>query len=212
MLRSATLLGVILGAASLVAGAQRPEVKVEPAHLDGPRPLADQTAKSVVRDYLESWQVMRTAMEQNRPGILGADFVGMAKEKLTGTIHDQAAAGIHTRYVDRSHDLRIAFYSPDGLSIELTDTADYDVQIFDHDKQIATRQVHGRYVVVMTPAQVRWMVRVFQAEECGRNLGAKLRSGGRGSWFHRGIRLALSVASTGRYVMAGECRGTRAIQ
>lgn len=159
------ILGAVLGAAGLMAGGQQPAVRVEPAHLDGPRKLADQTAQAVVRDYLQAWQTMRTALEQNRPEALGADFVGVAKKKLTGTIRQQAAAGIHTRYVDQSHDLQIVFYSPDGLSIELTDLVDYEVQIFDHDKLIATRRVRGRYVAVMTPAQVRWQVRVLQAED-----------------------------------------------
>ena len=159
------MIGMVVTSATLLAGAQQPEVRVETPHLDGPRKLADQTAQAVVRDYLESWQAMGKALNENSAGLLGQDFVGTAKEKLTGTIHEQAAAGIHTLYADRSHDLQIVFYSPDGLSIELTDTVDYDVQILDaQNHPVATRQVHGRYVVVMTPAQVRWMVRVFQAE------------------------------------------------
>ena len=163
MPRLAIILGALFGAASLLASAQQPTVRVEPSHLDGPRPLADQTAQAVVRDYLQSWQALGAALDQNNPGRLSADFVGTADKKLTATIHQQAAAGIHTRYVDRSHELQIVFYSPDGLSIELTDMADYELQIFNRDKQIATRQVHGRYVVVMTPAQVRWQVRILQA-------------------------------------------------
>ena len=158
------ILGAVLGAAGLMAGGQQPAVRVEPAHLDGPRKLADQTAQAVVRDYLQSWQAMSKALNQNNAGLLGADFVGLAKEKLAKTIDQQAAAGIHTRYVDRSHDVQVVFYSPDGLSIELRDQVSYDVQIFSKDKQIATRHAQGRYVVVMTPAQVRWMVRIFQEQ------------------------------------------------
>lgn len=164
MLKRAVLFGAVLSTASLLAGAQQPTVTVEPPHVDGPRKLADQTAQAVVRDYLQSWQAMSKALNQNNAGLLGADFVGLAKQKLAKTIDQQAAAGIHTRYVDRSHDVQVVFYSPDGLSIELTDQVSYDVQIFNHDKQIATRQAQGRYVVVMTPAQVRWMVRIFQTE------------------------------------------------
>jgi hypothetical protein len=139
-------------------------VHVEPAHLDGPRELAAQTAQGVIRDYLESWKTMQAALSQNIPNLLGNDFVGTAKERLTGTIHQQVALGIHTRYQDRAHDLQIVFYSPEGLSIQLTDTVDYDVQIFDAEKQISTQQVHARYVVIMTPAEVRWRVRIFQAQ------------------------------------------------
>jgi hypothetical protein len=42
--------------------------------------------------------------------------------------------GIRTRYRDLSHDLQIVFYSPEGLSVELTDKVEYEVQLIDHDK------------------------------------------------------------------------------
>lgn len=154
--------GVVLGALPVMAAAQA-TVHVEPPHLDGPRALAPQTAQAVVRDYLESWKAMRAALEQNQPGLLGADFVGTARNKLTKTIHEQAAAGIHARYQDRTHNLQIVFYSPEGLSIELADTVDYDVQVFDGDKLLSSQPVHARYLVMMTPSQVRWRVRVMQA-------------------------------------------------
>lgn len=139
-------------------------VRVEPAHLQGPRALAEQTQQGAVRDYLEAWKAMCAALDQNQPGLLSADFVGTAKDKLTDTIHEQAAAGIHSHYQDRAHDLQIVFYSPDGLSIELIDNVDYDVQVFDHDHSVSTQQAHARYVVLLTPAEVRWRVRVLQAE------------------------------------------------
>jgi hypothetical protein len=41
---------------------------------------------------------------------------------------------------------------------------DYDVQVFDAGKQISTQTVRAHYVVVMTPAEVRWEVRVLQAQ------------------------------------------------
>ena len=89
--------------------------------------------------------------------------MGVAKEKLADTIRQQAALGIRTHYQDRAHDLQIVFYSPEGLSIELTDTVEYDVQVIDHDKSQMTQRVHAHYIVVLTPAEVRWKVRVFQA-------------------------------------------------
>jgi hypothetical protein len=45
----------------------------------------------------------------------------------------------------------------------LTDNVDYDVQVVDHDKVTTTQRVSARYIVVLTPAEVRWRVRVFQA-------------------------------------------------
>ena len=94
--------------------------------------------------------------------LLDRDFVGTAKDKLLDTIQDQVTMGISTRYLDRSHDLQIVFYSPEGLSVQLVDNASYDVQLVDHGKIQATQTEHTRYVVVMTPAELRWRVRIFQ--------------------------------------------------
>jgi hypothetical protein len=162
MLRSLLIFSVLAFAVSQFAVAQ-PEVRIESSKLQGPRLLEEQTRAAAIRDYLKSWQSFRAALDQNRADLLNADFVGTAKDKLTETIQQQAALGIRTRYQDRAHDLQIVFYSPEGLSIELTDNVDYDVQVLDHDKVTTTQRVSARYVVVLTPAEVRWRVRVFQA-------------------------------------------------
>jgi hypothetical protein len=145
------------------ASAQQPSVNVEQPQLQGSRPLEKQTEAAVVRDYLEAWQSFRSALDRNQPELLDSDFVGAARDKLADTIAEQAKLGIHTRYQDRSHDLQIVFYSPEGLSIQLIDNVEYDQQIIDHDKVLATQPVHARYIVVLTPAEVRWRVRIFQA-------------------------------------------------
>lgn len=148
---------------ALLAG--EPTVHVEPSSLQrSSRPLQKQTETAAIRDYLESWQSLQAALEQNRPGLLTQNFVGTALDKLTETMHQQDAAGIHTLYKDLAHDLQIVSYSPDGLSIQLIDNVDYDQQVLEHDKVLAKERVHARYSVVMTPAEVRWRVRVFQAE------------------------------------------------
>ena len=150
-------------AASTGTGNTQPSVRVEPTSLQGPRPLQDQTKEAVIRDYLQSWKSFSAALDQNQPGLLDADFVGTARDKFAETIQQQASAGIRTQYKDVSHDLKIIFYSPEGLSIEMTDKVDYDIQVIDHDKITATQHVSARYIVVLTPAEVRWRVRVFQA-------------------------------------------------
>jgi hypothetical protein len=162
MLRSVLVLSTVFSAMSAGAMAQA-ALHVEPAHLQGPRILADQTATAVVKNYIESWQSLRAALEENRSELLDRDFVGTAKQKLTDTIQQQTKLGMRTTYQDRSHDIQIVFYSPEGLSVELIDNVEYDVQISDKDKVIATQPVHARYVVVMTPTEVRWRVRVQQA-------------------------------------------------
>jgi hypothetical protein len=138
-------------------------VRVESPTLQGPRPLPEQTGTAAIRDYLQSWQSLKAALEQNRTDLLDPAFVGTAKDTLTATIEQQTALGIRTRYQDRSHDIKIVFYSPEGLSIELIDGVEYDVQILDHDGVKTTQHVSARYVIVLTPAEVRWRVRVFQA-------------------------------------------------
>jgi hypothetical protein len=163
MLKSLVLVSAFGTAMSALAGDQ-PSVRVRPPHLEGPRALQDQTAKAAIQDYLDSWTSLRNALQQNRPELLDRDFIGAAKDKLASTIKEQTAAGIHAVYRDRSHDLQIVFYSPEGLSVELADTVEYDVQLLDHDKSIGTEHVRTRYIAVLTPTETRWRVRIFQSE------------------------------------------------
>ncbi len=163
MLKTMLVLFSITAAPGALLAAQ-PVVNVEPPNLHGPRPLQDQTATAVVRDYLESWQSLSAALRQNRADLLDQDFVGTAKDKLTDTIHQQSALGLHTRYQDRVHNIQIVFYSPDGLSIQLVDNVEYDERVVDQQKVLTTQHTHTRYTVVMTPAETRWRVRIFQAE------------------------------------------------
>jgi hypothetical protein len=162
MLKSLLILCAFFTATSGIGSAQA-AVLVEPPNLQGPRHLPEQTAAAAIRDYLQSWQSLRAAFEQNRADLLDPDFVGTARDKLTDTIQQQANLGIRTHYQDRAHDLQIVFYSPEGLSIELTDKVEYDVQVLDHERVKTIQHLSARYVIVLTPAEVRWRVRVFQA-------------------------------------------------
>jgi hypothetical protein len=157
------IVGLLL-AAILALGFDQPAVHVEPTDSVGPRPLEKQTETAVVRDYLQAWRSMSAALEQNRANLLDPDFIGAAKEKLAGTIRDQAKLGIHTRYRDTAHDIQLVFYSPEGLSIQLVDRVDCSVQILDGEAVVTTQEVRAHYVAVLTPTEVRWKVRVFQAE------------------------------------------------
>lgn len=142
----------------------QPTVHVDQPHLQGPRELQEQTAKAVIQDYIDSWQSMSKALDQNRPDLLDRDFVGSAKEKLAATIKQQKANGVRTSYSDRSHNVQILFYSPEGLSIQLADDVEYEVQLSSGGKSIGTQRVKARYLVVLTPTEVRWRVRIFQAQ------------------------------------------------
>ena len=151
-------------AAGSVFGAAQSSVRVSQGNYQGPRTIEDQTRNAAIRDYLRSWQGMRDAFEQNRADLLDRDFVGLAKDELASTIQQQTQLGIHTRYQDRSHDVQFLFYSPEGLSIELADNVEYDVEVFDRKHSQAVERVHARYLVVLTPSESRWLVRVIQAQ------------------------------------------------
>jgi hypothetical protein len=107
---------------------------------------------------------MEQALDHNQVGPLDPQFIGVARDKLAETIDEQNRIGIHTRYQDQSHDLQIVFYSPEGLSVQMIDTVEYLQEILEKDKIIATKKVRQRYVVVLTPSEVRWRVRIFQAK------------------------------------------------
>ncbi len=163
-MKKALFIACPLFAAIFVLAADQPTVRVEPTNSLGPRTLEKQTETAVIRDYLQAWRSLSGALEQNRADLLDADFVGVAKEKLSDTIREQVKQGIKTHYQDTAHNLQLTFYSPEGLSIQLVDTVEYDVQIVDHEKAVTTQHVRARYIAVLTPTEVRWKVRVFQAE------------------------------------------------
>lgn len=159
----AILLAGCIFAVLLLAGFEQPAVQVD-ASAAGPRTLEVQTRAAVVRDYLQAWKSLNGALQQNRADLLDASFVGVARDKLADAIGEQQALGLKTQYRDVSHDLKIVFYSPEGLSIQLLDTVKYDLQIMDRDHVQATQHLSARYVAVLTPTEVRWKVRVFQAQ------------------------------------------------
>lgn len=163
ILKSIPIVCAFIVTASNVGGAEA-TVSVDTTQLQGSRPLEEQTKTAAIRDYLESWHSLKDALEQNRTDLLDADFVGSARSKLASAIGDQAKLGIHTRYSDRVHRIQVVFYSPEGLSIELIDWVDYDVQVFDHSRALKTVPARARYTVILTPSEVRWRIRVLQAD------------------------------------------------
>ena len=158
------LMACSLFVATTAFGTDQATVRVEPTNLQGPRLLEKQTEAAVIQDYLQAWKSFGAALDQNRADLLERDFVGTSKDKLTNTIQQQSQLGIRTRYQDRTHDIQVVFYSPEGLSIQLVDNVEYDLQVLDHDKTITTQKVHARYIAILTPSEVRWRVRVFQAD------------------------------------------------
>jgi len=130
----------------------------------GPRRLEEETRAAVMRDYLQAWQSLGEALAENQPAVLDQYFVGIAKDDLLDTVREQQQLGISSGYRDQNHDLRIVFYSPDGLSIQLLDNVEYRMEIRDHERVVDTQPVRSRYVAVMTPTEARWKVRILQAQ------------------------------------------------
>jgi hypothetical protein len=128
----------------------------------GPREVEDQTRSSVIRDYLQGWKMMDEALNQNRADLLDSTFVGKAKEKLTTTIQDQQKIGIQTSYQAKSHDIKVVFYSPEGLSIQLVDNVEYDVDVRKTGQSLGSNHVRARYMAVLSPTETKWKVRIFQ--------------------------------------------------
>jgi hypothetical protein len=156
----ALLFGFTAGRAH-AADPQLPNVQLNAENGAG-RPVEELTKKSVARDYAKAWHTLAQALEQNRADLIGNDFVGVAEEKFAASVAGQAKAGLRTRYVDRGHKVDVLFYSPEGLSLQLRDTAQLERQVLDGDKVIHSEQVTRHYIALMTPTEVRWKVRLLQ--------------------------------------------------
>ena len=153
---------VLICGVFLVSADTEPVIRVAPMDAVGPRPVETQTQSSVIRDYLLAWKAMDTALTQNRADLLDAYFVGQAKEALTDTVREQQTIGIQTSYLPKSHDIKVVFYSPEGLSIQLVDEVEYEVEVRKDDHSLGSEQVRARYVAVLSPTESKWKVRVFQ--------------------------------------------------
>lgn len=162
MLRSALISVILFPVAAGLAIAQT-NVSVNASMPHSPRSLEPQTQHAAVQDYLQSWKAMDLAFQHNNADLLAPDFVGNAMKQLSKTVKEQSALGIQTRYRDISHDIRFLFYSPEGMSIQFTDQVKFNVKVFDHGRLVSSKDESARYLVVMTPSEVRWSVRVFQA-------------------------------------------------
>jgi hypothetical protein len=159
------LLSSCLLATMLLAGDHpQPTVRIEALDLHGSAVMERQTQAEVIRDYLEAWKSLNGALRENRPELLEEAFVGNAKEKLATTIEEQKQAGIQTTYRDRAHDITLVFHSPDDLSTQLVDKVEYEVEIKDQEKTQVSQHATSRFVAVLTPTELRWKVRILEAE------------------------------------------------
>lgn len=128
-----------------------------------PRQVEDTTTASLKRDYGHAWQSLAKAMEDNRADLLSADFVGIARQKLTQAIAGQSKNGLRRRYIDHGHRVQVVFYSIDGSAVQLHDTANLELQYLDGDKVVHSEQATMHYIALLTPAENSWKVRVLES-------------------------------------------------
>ena len=148
---------------SAIADTAQPAVQLDTSSM-GPREIEDLTEKKIVRDYAAAWRTLAAAMEQDRPALLGDYFTGFAKTQFAQAVSEQNATGIHRRYDDRGHKVQGLFYSQDGGVMQLRDRAEYEVEVFDGEQLLYRETKRATFIVIMTPAADRWMVRLLQEE------------------------------------------------
>lgn len=128
----------------------------------GPRGIEALTSQSIVRDYSRAWRNLADAFNYRAPSLLDAYFTGNARATLGAGVAAQKIADLHSRYLGQNHKLEAVFYSPEGDVMELHDTAQVELELTDGDKVIHREQAVRRYVVLMTPAADRWVIRQLQ--------------------------------------------------
>jgi len=129
----------------------------------GPRAVESLTQRSILRDYRFAWANLAHALESNSTAPLNGLFAGTASAWLNDAVSTQRHSGLHSRYLNQNHKLEAVFYAPEGDVIELHDTAEYTLQIFDGSQAIHDQHVVVHYIVLMTPGADRWVIRQLQA-------------------------------------------------
>jgi hypothetical protein len=129
----------------------------------GPREVEDTVQQSIPRDYAQAWQAMEAALQSGDASGLNQYWVGIAHDKLVQKVQDEGQTNVRVRYQDKSHHLQAIYYPTDGAALLLHDNAEVELQVLDSGKVIHSQTIHQKYVVLMTPGQDRWFVRVFQA-------------------------------------------------
>lgn len=128
-----------------------------------PRTVEELTERAILRDYRFAWTSIAQALEFNTLDPLEGPFAGDAKHWLKQTVVSQQQSGLSQKYLDQTHHMEAVFYAPEGDVMELHDTAEYQLQVSDGGKVIHDEHTVVHYVVLMTPAADRWVIRQLQA-------------------------------------------------
>ena len=127
-----------------------------------PRKVEETTAASVERDYLHGWQSMISALQSNDAELLNENFTGTAREHFQQAIDSQRQSGLSRRIVDHGHTMHVVFYSLDGSSLQAVDTVDLEIEYRDGGKVLSSEHIHARYLVLLTPAENSWKIRIME--------------------------------------------------
>lgn len=146
----------------VLAADSAPQVTLSVAKA-GPREVEALTQRSIVRDNKFAWANLDLALQSNSTVPLNGLLVGPAAAWLNDALTSQRRNAISSRYSNQVHKLEAVFYAPEGDVIELHDTAEYDLEVFDGNKTIHTEHATVHYVVLMTPAADRWVIRQIQS-------------------------------------------------
>ena len=157
----ALLIAACLVAIAFPANAQ--EIRLSGSSA-GPREMEDATRQGIARAYAHAWETLAQALDQNREDLLDSAFLGTARDNFAQLIRHQKKSGLRQRYVDRGHKVDVLFYSPEGMSVQLRDRAQMEVQVLDGDSVIHREEVTVNYIALLTPTEVTWKVRLLQAK------------------------------------------------
>lgn len=159
---AALALMLFSGFSVVFAGDSAPHVTLSVAKA-GPREVEVLTQHSIVRDYKFAWANLDLALQTNSTAPLNGLLVGSAGAWMNDTVNGQRRSGITSRYSNQVHKLDAVFYAPEGDVIELHDTAEYDLEILDGSKTVHSEHAVVHYIVLMTPAADRWVIRQLQS-------------------------------------------------
>ena len=146
----------------VVAAGSDPAITLDASNA-GPRELEEQTQRSIVRDYGRAWNTLQWSLANDDAGALQQYFVGVAKDKFSQAVAEQKQSGVRVRYQVRSHALQVLFYSPEGSAIEARDTAQLEMEVLDGGKVVHRESLTQPYLVLFSPAEDRWKVRLLEA-------------------------------------------------
>ena len=153
---------VLLLSAGLCAQDNSPQVTLNISKSSA-RSVEPLTQRAIIRDYKFAWANLDSALQSNSAAPLSGLFAGTANDWLNDAVDHQRRSGITSAYLNQRHKVDAVFYAPAGDVIELHDTAEYDFSIHDNSKTIHQEHAIVHYVVLMTPAADRWVIRQLQA-------------------------------------------------